>query len=84
MSAESEYHQLLPYPIGFLNRLTIATIRDRIWIRSAESGPLMLAASLGVRPEDLPAGTDFDPIDIIAYTKTFECCDPRDRFFGLI
>jgi hypothetical protein len=81
MSAESEYHQLLPYPIGFLNCFTIATIRDRIWIRSAHPG--QLAASLGVHPEDLPAGKDFDPIDIIAYTKTFECCDPKDRFFAL-
>jgi hypothetical protein len=83
MSAESEYHQLLPYPIGFLNCFTIATIRDRIWIRSAQPGHLTLAESLGVRPEDLPAGKDFDPIDIIAYTKTFECCDPKDRFFAL-
>lgn len=81
ISSESEYHQLLPYPIGFLNCFTIATIRDRIWIRSAHPG--RLAASLGIRPEDLPAGKDFDPIDIIAYTKTFECCDPKDRFFAL-
>ncbi|KAN0110166.1 Heterokaryon incompatibility protein (HET) domain containing protein [Hyaloscypha variabilis] len=81
MSSEAEYHQLLPYPIGFLNCFTIATIRDRIWIRSAHPG--RLAASLGIRPEDLPAGKDFDPIDIIAYTKTFDCCDPKDRFFAL-
>jgi hypothetical protein len=81
MSARAEYHQLLPYPIGFLNCFTIATIRDRIWMRSADSG--RLAASLGLSPDDLPPDKDFDPIDIIAYTKTFECVEPRDRFFAL-